>query len=135
MRNLSLRCAGFSLVVACGFSLSSCSAQTPGRVGSVVCGTQALSLRRENSVVVVRGLSCPTACGILVPQPGIKPASPALEGRFLPLGYQGNPPNIILNSKMLDVLLKTRTRQAYPILILLLNITLAVLANPVRPKA
>ena len=26
------------------------------------------------------------ACGILVPQPGIKPASPALEGRFLTTG-------------------------------------------------
>ena len=29
------------------------------------------------------------ACGILVPQPGIKPASPALEGRFLTTGPPG----------------------------------------------
>ena len=47
------RCgAGFSLVVACGFSLSSCGAWAPECVGSVV---------------MVRGLNCPTACGILVP--------------------------------------------------------------------
>ena len=29
------------------------------------------------------------ACGILVPQPGIKPLSPALEGRFLTIGPPG----------------------------------------------
>ena len=28
-------------------------------------------------------LSCPTACGILVPRPGIEPISLALEDRFL----------------------------------------------------
>ena len=38
----SLRCAVFSLVVACGFSLSSCGARAPGHVGFVVCGTRAL---------------------------------------------------------------------------------------------
>ena len=37
----SLWCTGFSLAVACGFSLSSCGAWAPGRVGFVVCGTQA----------------------------------------------------------------------------------------------
>ena len=47
----ALRCAGFSLVVARGL-LSS-------------CGTQALEL--VGSVVVVHRLSCPAACGILVP--------------------------------------------------------------------
>ena len=36
------------------------------------------------SLVVMRELSCPMACGILVPWPGI--ASPALEGRFLTTG-------------------------------------------------
>ena len=35
-------------------------------------------------------LSCPTACGILVPQPGIKPESPALEGGFLTPRPQGS---------------------------------------------
>ena len=35
------------------------------------------------SLVAVHWPSCPMACGILVPQPGIEPASLALEGRFL----------------------------------------------------
>ena len=34
--DLSLRRAGFSLVTACGFSLSSCGVQVPEHVGSVV---------------------------------------------------------------------------------------------------
>ena len=51
------------------------------------CGPRALE--REGSVVVARGLSCPEACGILVPRPGIEPASPALEGRFLTTGPPG----------------------------------------------
>ena len=85
----SLRHAGFSLVVACGFSLSSCGAQAPGHVGSVVCGTQALSLSCVSSVVVAHGLSCPAACGVLVPWPGIEPASPALEGGFFTTGPPG----------------------------------------------
>ena len=38
------------------------------------------------SLGVARGLNCSSACGILVPQPGTKPASPALEGRFLTTG-------------------------------------------------
>ena len=50
------------LVVVHGL-LSSCRVQAPGRV---------------SSVVVAHGLSCPEACGILVPWPGIEPPSPAL---------------------------------------------------------
>ena len=34
----------------------------------------------------LRGFSCPKACRILVPQLGIKPGSPALEGGFLTIG-------------------------------------------------
>ena len=45
------------------------------------CGTWALE--HAGSVVAAHGLSCPTLCGILVPRPGIEPASPALEGGFL----------------------------------------------------
>ena len=41
------------------------------------------------SVVVVHGLSCSLAHGILVPRPGIEPASLALEGRFLTTGPPG----------------------------------------------
>ena len=47
-------------------------------------GTQAF-------LVVTCGLSCLTACGILVSPPGIEPASPALEGRFLTMGPLGKP--------------------------------------------
>ena len=37
-------------------------------------------------IVVARGLSCPKACGVLSPGPGMEPASSALEGRFLTTG-------------------------------------------------
>ena len=36
------------------------------------------------------------SCGILVPQPGIKPASPALEGKFLITGPPGRSPFLIV---------------------------------------
>ena len=86
----ALRCgAGFSLDEVCGFSLSSCGVWAPGHVGSVVRGTRALQLRHTSSVVVVHGLSCPTACGILIPCPGIEPLSPALEGGFFTTGLPG----------------------------------------------
>ena len=41
------------------------------------------------SLVVVYRLSCPKACGILFPQPGIKPTSLELEGEFLTTGPPG----------------------------------------------
>ena len=43
------------------------------------CGTKA-------SVVVAHGLSCPVACRILVPGPGIEPMSSALQSGFLTTG-------------------------------------------------
>ena len=43
-------CAGFSLVVVCRFSLSSCGAWAPEHVGSVVCSTWALLLRHAGLV-------------------------------------------------------------------------------------
>ena len=46
---------------------------------------------RVGSVVVAGGLHYPKVCGILVPPPGIKPTSPALEGRFLTTGLPGKP--------------------------------------------
>ena len=45
------------------------------------------------SVVAAHGLSCSAACGILVTQPGIVPASPALEGGFLTTGPPGKFPS------------------------------------------
>ena len=46
------------------------------------CGVLVFSLSLWCAGSRARELSCPRACGILVPQPGIKPVSPALEGRF-----------------------------------------------------
>ena len=43
-------------------------------------------LESADSVVAVCGLSCSEACGILVPQPGIEPKSPGLQGGFLTTG-------------------------------------------------
>ena len=61
------------------------------------CGTQALchgawALKCLSLVAVAFRLSCPEACGILAPEPGIKPVSPALEGRFLTTGPPGKSP-------------------------------------------
>ena len=47
----------------------------------VMCGLRA----------VARRLSYPEVYGILVPWPGIKPVSPALQGRFLTTGLPGQP--------------------------------------------
>ena len=47
------------------------------------------------SVLVVYGLSCPVACGILVPQPGVKPVSPTLAGGFFATGLPREIPLII----------------------------------------
>ena len=54
-----------------GVGFSSCDLRAPECAGSVV---------------VTHGLSCPTACGILITQPGIKPTFPALEDGFLTNG-------------------------------------------------
>ena len=51
------------------------------------------------SLVVACGLSCPAARGILVPQPGIEPESPALEGRFFTTGPPGKSPDHTFSSK------------------------------------
>ena len=60
-----------------------------------------LSLQRTGSghmgsVFVVYGLSCPVACGILVPQPGIKPVPPTLAGGFFAIGLPREIPLIYL---------------------------------------
>ena len=51
------------------------------------CGTWAPEC--AGSVVAERRLSCPMACGILVPRPGIEPESVALVGGFLTTGPPG----------------------------------------------
>ena len=46
-------------------------------------------LQSAGPVVVAHRLSCPAACGTLVPQPGLEPVYPALAGRFLTTGPPG----------------------------------------------
>ena len=53
---------------------------------------QGLPRWHSGSVVMTPGLGCPMACGISVPQSGIKPTS-AVEGRFLTTGPPGKSPN------------------------------------------
>ena len=43
-------------------------------------------------LVLAHGLSCPGACGILVPWPEIQPGSSAWQDRFLATGPPGKPP-------------------------------------------
>ena len=51
------------------------------------CSIWALSSCSEGASLAAAGrLSCPAACRILVPQPGIKPASSALEEELLATG-------------------------------------------------
>ena len=61
--------------------------------GIFLCGVQT---RHLGSVVAVHGLSYSAACGILVPQPGIEPMSPALQGRFSSTGPPGKCPSAVL---------------------------------------
>ena len=53
------------------------------------CITWGLSLWPVDSLVVVCRFSCSMACGSLVPQPGIEPISPTLQGEFLTTGPPG----------------------------------------------
>ena len=60
--------------------------------GVYCCGARAPEWM--GSVVVARRLSCSVACGILVPQPGMEPSLPALEGGVLTTGSPGNSPTM-----------------------------------------
>ena len=51
--------------------------------------------------LVLHGLSCLAACGILVPRPWIEPTSPALEAGFLTTGPPGKFPIPSLNISFL----------------------------------
>ena len=90
MRDLSVVARGL-FVAALGL-LSSCGMRASLQLWHASflfssCGWRAPE--RTSSVVVAHGLSYPAACGILVPQPGIEPAYPALEGRFFTTGPRG----------------------------------------------
>ena len=59
-----------------------------GGAGGLSGVTQGLRCDAESPVAVHR-FSRSAACGILVPRPGIKPTSPALQGSFLTTGPPG----------------------------------------------
>ena len=50
-----------------------------------------LSLWCTCSVIAVLRFTCFAECGILVPQPGVKPASLVLQSRILTTNRQGSP--------------------------------------------
>ena len=54
------------------------------------------SLLPHAGLVAPCWLSCPLACGILVPRSGIKPVSPELEGRFITTRPPGESPEHFL---------------------------------------
>ena len=62
--------------------LLGCAGSELWRVESFAEAHRPLSCRERAPQVAVSGLICPSTCGILVPQPGIEPTSPALQGRF-----------------------------------------------------
>ena len=70
-------------------------------VGSVVCGMRA-PLLRHTGLVALRHVGC----GILVPRPGIEPASPALEGGFFTTGPPGK-------SRLHSLLIQKSTKQGF----------------------
>ena len=62
-----------------------------GCMWALCCGAWTLSSYDEQASLAAHRLSCPGACGILLPLLGIKPMSPALEGGFLTLDQRGVP--------------------------------------------
>ena len=78
---LSLHCGMWASLVAAHrfFSRGAQASVKLWRVGSAVCSTRAPEC--TGSIVAVPGLSCPVACRISVPRPGIKPMPPAVEAR------------------------------------------------------
>ena len=68
------------------------------------CSVQAPHCDIWASLAALPRLRCHTACGILVPRPGIELASPALKGGFLITRPPGESVHCVLNllNKLLD---------------------------------
>ena len=88
------------------------------------CGTRASLYLCVDSVVATRGLNCPVSCGILVPQPGIQPAFPVLEGgppgKSLLLVFRGT--SILFSMVVALTYIPTNSVQGFPFLHILANI-------------
>ena len=99
--------------MACGIIFASCRTLF---LAYSSCGSWA-QLWLMGSVVTACRFSCSVACGILVPQPGIEPTSPALQGIFLTTGPPGksllltyfNKSNICVQLPNANCILKTHT--------------------------
>ena len=89
--------AGFLQLWSLGFP--GCTVWASAWAGAAVAAPRPLSSWHTGSLLVVLGFSCSKAWGILVPQPGIKTMSPALEGRFLITGLPGKSLRVIINLK------------------------------------
>ena len=89
-------CSKWELLCICGAwasywgSFSCCRVQALELMGFSSCGTQ---------------LSCPAACRILVPGPGIEPVSLALASRFLTIGPPGKSQCTIFWFRLFDLFL------------------------------
>ena len=66
-------------------------------------GTFVVSLQHTDPLVGVHGLSCSMACGILDPQPGIEPASAALQSGFLISGPPRKSPKQSLEQRIVGL--------------------------------
>ena len=77
------------LLSSCGVQVFSLQLWHTNSRARGLCSCGAWAPERLGSAAVVRGLSCPAACGILVPRPGMEPVSPALEGGFFTTGPPG----------------------------------------------
>ena len=77
--------------------------------GSLVV-TRRLTWALECAGSVVALLSCPTACGILVPRPGTEPVTPALDGGLLTTGLLGKS---LMASLVLSVLTHAPSSHSY----------------------
>ena len=91
---LSCSCRGDSIPCRVSSAVSSlcCSAR------DLCCLLLNLLFWHMDSVVAALRLSCPMACGILVPRPGITPTSPALQGGFLTPGPPASPHILVVSN-------------------------------------
>ena len=86
-------CSQWGLLSSCGVSASPCGGFLCW--GAQILGHVGFSSSIMGSEVVVHGLSCSVACGILVPRPGTELMSPVLAGIFLTTGPPGKSPPIM----------------------------------------
>ena len=92
---------------------------------------------------MVHRFSCSVACGILVPQPGIKPTSPVLQGGFLTTGPQWKSwrSNVLRKNYLFIICTKVPCRVAGTLRLLCLECHLLhlppskVLIHPSRPPS